>query len=226
MISIEEMKNREGKDAFLYPREYEGHFDGVLVTLNDIVKRTESLAKMIRQRYEGERPCLVCVLKGSSIFFLHLLNALQSLRQGYDIEFMRASSYHGTNSTGTVTITPTDDPFLAALRDRHVVLVEDIVDTGVTLSNLLPLLEREAQPRSLEVCTLLEKRLSPARTAEVEAAAGVRAANLRASLRLRYVGFSIPDVFVIGHGLDYNEHYRDLRDICVISKVGIRALRP
>lgn len=161
-------------------------------------------------------------------FFSHLTNALQLLRQGYTMEFLRASSYEGTSSTGSVRVSDSDTE---ALRGQRVILVEDIVDTGVTLSRLLPLIRDEAKPKSLEVCSLVEKRLSEKRVAETvktmrESNNGnghVDVLETRRNLRVDYVGFSVPDVFIVGHGLDYNEKYRDLRDIYVMSKKGIHA---
>jgi hypoxanthine phosphoribosyltransferase len=90
------------------------------------------------------------------------------------------------------------------LRGRHVILIEDIVDTGTTLASVMPILEQEAGPKSLQVCALLEKRLKEL-----------------PKTKAKYTGFSIPDHFIIGYGLDYNELYRDLRDIWVISKAGV-----
>lgn len=91
------------------------------------------------------------------------------------------------------------------IEHRHIVLVEDIVDTGTTLANLLPKLQ-SFRPKSIEVCSLLEKRLGDDREAAIKA---------------KYCGFSIPNKFIIGYGLDYNELYRDLKDIWVISQKGI-----
>lgn len=124
------------------------------------------------------------------------------MKHGYTIEFLRASSYEGTSSTGTVQIS--GGIKYEHLRGRHVILIEDIVDTGTTLASVMPILEQEAGPKSLQVCALLEKRLKePPKT------------------KAKYTGFSIPDHFIIGYGLDYNELYRDLRDIWVISKAGV-----
>eukprot|EP00549_Striatella_unipunctata_P021290 CAMPEP_0118725032 /NCGR_PEP_ID=MMETSP0800-20121206/32918_1 /TAXON_ID=210618 ORGANISM="Striatella unipunctata, Strain CCMP2910" /NCGR_SAMPLE_ID=MMETSP0800 /ASSEMBLY_ACC=CAM_ASM_000638 /LENGTH=156 /DNA_ID=CAMNT_0006633693 /DNA_START=225 /DNA_END=695 /DNA_ORIENTATION=- len=147
----------------------------------------------------------VCVLKGASLFFHHLLAALQRRRQGFSYEFLRAKSYEGDSTTGTVHLSGLD---YKKLTGKHVVIVEDIIDTGTTLAKMLPILEAEGKPKSLEVCSLLEKRL----TEESRRSKHVQA---------RYCGFSIPDKFIIGYGLDYNELYRDLQDIWVISKEGI-----
>jgi hypoxanthine phosphoribosyltransferase len=160
------------------------------------------------------------------------MDALQLLRQGYDMEFVRPSSYRGMNTTGRIKLLGglTAD----ALKGRHVLIVEDIVDTGTTLSQLIPILQND-QPASVEVVTLLDKRLP----------------NSKKKYRAKYTGFSIPDKFIVGYGyvlcevnvlfvamdlslatlttcslsfhnrLDYDELYRDLRDIFIISQAGI-----
>ena len=118
------------------------------------------------------------------------------------MEFIRVSSYEGMSSTGNVKIGGGID--LESLRQKHVILVEDIVDTGTTLSHLIPILNEKASPASLEVCSLLTKRIDKPQKCEA-----------------KYVGFSIPNHFIIGYGLDYNELYRDTKDIWVISQKGI-----
>ena len=186
----------------LYPPEYEGHFSRLLIKREEIIDRATNLAKAIHKDYKGKRPVLLCVLKGASSFYLHLTEALQDLCQGFYTDFIRLSSYEGTETTGEVKIGGGLN--YSDLTGKDVIIIEDIIDTGTTLSNLLPKLKTEAKPKSLEVCTLLVKRLST--PAKCEA---------------KYVGFSIPPKFVIGFGLDYNELYRDLKDIWVISQQGI-----
>jgi hypoxanthine phosphoribosyltransferase len=191
---------------YLYPPEYEGHFDGLVISHADIIARVAELAALINHKYIGRRPVLVCTLKGACTFFTHLMDALQNLRQGFDVEFVRAKSYHGTSSTGTVQLLLEKDVVLEHLKGRHLLLIEDILDTGATLQKLVPALQEQGHPASVEVVTLLDKRLGD----EVDK-----------KYKAEYIGFSIPDVFIIGYGLDYNELYRDLRDIFVISKAGI-----
>jgi len=145
---------------------------------------------------------MVCVLKGANPFYQHLLDELQDYRQGFNMEFIRVSSYEGTSSTGVVKVGDGID--LDNLKGRHVILVEDIVDTGTTLSHLIPFLKKEANPVSLEVCSLLSKRIDEPQ-----------------KCKAKYVGFSIPNHFIVGYGLDYNELYRDTKDIWVISQKGI-----
>lgn len=129
---------------------------------------------------------------------------MQDLKHGYSMEFLRASSYAGTSTTGDVKLLGSELK-QEDLENRHIILVEDIVDTGTTVANLLPVLEAY-KPKSVQVCTLLEKRLP---NGAVPAA------------KAKYSGFSIPNKFIIGYGLDYNELYRDLKDVWVISQAGI-----
>mmetsp|Transcript_16918 Transcript_16918/g.25593 ORF Transcript_16918/g.25593 Transcript_16918/m.25593 type:complete len:217 (+) Transcript_16918:137-787(+) len=202
-IYVPEDTTEENKgDGLLYPKEYEGHLQHVMLKREEILACVKSLASKIGKDYAGKFPVMVCALKGANNFYQHLLEALQELRLGYTTEFLRASSYVGSKSSGSVTISGGLD--YEKLMGRHVILVEDILETGTTLSHLIPTLREECNVESIEVCSLLQKRLEhpPKQSA-------------------KYVGFSIPDHFVIGYGLDYNELYRDLRDIWVISKAGI-----
>ena len=161
------------------------------------------MAKLIKDDYQnGTRPVLLCILKGATPFFQHLCDALQDLEQGYAIEFLRVSSYKGTESTGNVQIE--SGVKWHNLANRHVIVVEDIIDSGTTLMRLLPTIQDLGKTSSIQVCALLTKRIGTPQ--------GVTA---------KYSGFSIPNHFIIGYGLDYNELYRDLRDIWVISQLGI-----
>ena len=187
----------------LYPPEYEGHFAFLLMDSTEIRARVKELAKLIHEDYKGERPVLLCTLKGASPFYTHLSDALQDHRQGYDMEFIRASSYEGTESSGNVKLSGLK---YETLKNRPVLLIEDILDTGTTLAHLVPVLQEQSQPASVQVCTLLDKRLEEGAQKKYTA---------------KYVGFSIPNHFIIGYGLDYNELYRDLKDIFVISQQGI-----
>jgi hypoxanthine phosphoribosyltransferase len=169
-----------------------------------ILDRVRALALVIHNDYKGRRPILVCILKGACPFYQHLLDALMDLRQGFFTEFLRVSSYHGTSTTGKVNVSGAFK--VEDFNGRDVILVEDIIDTGTTLSQLIPMLKEQCPSmKSVEICSLLSKRLPE--PAKVEA---------------KYVGFNIPNHFIIGYGLDYNELYRDLKDIWIISKAGIQ----
>jgi hypoxanthine phosphoribosyltransferase len=125
------------------------------------------------------------------------------LKQGFYMEFLRVSSYEGTSTTGKIQLG--GGLKMGELEGKDVILVEDIIDTGTTLFYLAPLLKEQAKTmKSVEVCSLLVKRLDEP-----------------AKYQAKYEGFSIPNHFIIGYGLDFNELYRDLKDIWVISKKGI-----
>eukprot|EP00934_Nitzschia_sp_Nitz4_P007048 Nitzschia sp. Nitz4//scaffold98_size77359//11224//12076//NITZ4_005536-RA/size77359-augustus-gene-0.59-mRNA-1//-1//CDS//3329560721//7038//frame0 len=186
-----------------YPPEYEGHLESLLISRKQILDRVKSLAKDIQQEYKGRRPVFVCVLKGANPFYQHLLDALMDVQQGFYMEFIRISSYDGLATSGNLQVGK--ELSLKALEGKDVILVEDIIDTGTTLSEFVPTLQKAVPSiQSLEVVTLLSKRLPHP-----------------AKYSAKYVGFSVPNHFIIGYGLDYNELYRDLMDIWVISKKGV-----
>jgi hypoxanthine phosphoribosyltransferase len=160
----------------------------ILLTEDALRVRIRELGAQITRDYAGRRLMVVGVLKGSLIFMADLLRAIGP-EVDVHVDFLAVSSYAGTASTGTIRV-------LLDLREnpegRDVLVVEDIVDTGLTLSSLTETL-RARKPRSLEVCTLLDKpdcRKTP--------------------FQPKYTGFKIPNEFVIGFGLDYDERYRQL----------------
>lgn len=166
----------------------------VLISKEEIAGMTAKLGKEISKDYEGKNPLMVCILKGSSIFFADLIREISIQCQ---MEFMSASSYGvSTETTGVVKIVKDLD---TNIEGRDVIIVEDIIDSGVTLSHLVRLLKAR-NPASLEICTLLNK---PSRR--------------RVDVDIKYVGKEIPDEFVVGYGLDYAEKYRNLKDICVLK---------
>ena len=155
--------------------------------IEEIVKR---LADRIIADYEGEQVTLVCVLKGAYRFFSDLsYNFPPNTR----IDFVQLASYEGENSTGKVELRlDVKQP----VTGENVIIVEDIVDTGRSMKFLLNHL-REQKPKSLKICTFLDK---PVR-------------RVVDNIKPDYVAFEIPDYFVIGYGLDYNEKYRTLKDL-------------
>ena len=195
-------------DHFFVPRHYEDSIDYLMLTHGTIVDRVEKLAYDILKDYHGLTIHMCVVLKGASTFFEDLHNAIRRLHEcnrysyiPYVIEFVRVKSYEGMSSTGSVEITGCD---LNKLKGKHVLFVEDIIDTGLTMTKLFAYMQDHVQPASVRVTSLLEKRTS--------ASCGFKG---------DYVGFSVPDKFVIGYCLDYNEAFRDLSHICVINKHGI-----
>lgn len=166
----------------------------ILIPHEELQRRVAELAAQISADYAERNPLLVCVLKGGFIFLADLTRALTV---PHCVDFMAISSYgNATHSTGVVRILKDLDCDIVG---RHVLIVEDIIDTGRTIAYLLENL-RVRQPASLRVCTLLSK---PARR-EIE-------------LHVDYVGFEIPNEFVIGYGLDYGENYRNLPFIGVLK---------
>ena len=168
----------------------------VLVTADDLQRRVAELGREISADYaEGERPLLlVGVLKGA-VFFLSDL--MRYIEVPVEVDFMAVASYgSATDSSGVVRILKDLD---AAIEDRDVVIVEDIVDSGLTLQYLLRNLGSR-NPRTLEVCALLTK---PERR--------------KVDLPTRYVGFEIPNRFVVGYGLDYQERHRNLPFVAVLD---------
>ncbi|MEP7200471.1 MAG: hypoxanthine phosphoribosyltransferase, partial [Chloroflexota bacterium] len=167
----------------------------VLVSREQIQARLAELGPQIARDYDGLNPVLVCVLKGALPFLADLMRHIDA---PIEIDFMAISSYGGrrTESTGVVRILM---DLATNVAGRHVLIVEDIVDTGRTLTYIMQNLQTR-QPASVKVCTLLDK---PARRQLV--------------VPLAYVGFEIPDKFVIGYGLDFDEYYRNLSYVGVLK---------
>ena len=173
------------------PELYPGDIKSVLVSAEQIQARTNELAEQLGREYAGtlggQDIILVTVLKGAVMFVTDLARAIPLPTQ---LEFMAVSSYgSSTSSSGVVRILKDLDRDIA---DRDVLIVEDIVDSGLTLSWLLRNLATRG-PKSLRVCTLLRKPDA-----------------VRADVEVGYIGFDIPNEFVVGYGLDYAERYRDL----------------
>jgi len=168
----------------------------VLFPEDKIEQRIAELSSEIVRDYQGKNLVLVGILKGGIIFLSDLTRRIP-IPHSYDI--VGASSYgDGITSSGHVIITKDVE---IPLKDRDVLLIEDIYDTGTTLKVVKDLLLVHG-PRSLEICALLWKEKK----------------NRRYDIPIRYIGFSVPDVFVVGYGLDYNEKYRNLRCIGVLKK--------
>ncbi|MGB7848597.1 MAG: hypoxanthine phosphoribosyltransferase [Candidatus Acidiferrum sp.] len=180
------------------PRVRPGHRSGesvrVLIPDARIKRRLKQLAKEIRRDFPNEPLHLVSVLKGA-VFFL--TDLARELGGEVSFDFMSVSSYgKGTESTGDVKLIKDLD---VSIEGRTVIVVEDILDTGLTLKFLLRLFE-EKKPKHLRVVVLLDK--AERRIADVHA---------------DYTGFTIPNEFVVGYGLDYDERYRNLPDVCVLQ---------
>jgi hypoxanthine phosphoribosyltransferase len=173
----------EIKPELLFPREAIG-------------RRVKELAEQISRDYAGRELLLVGVLNGAFIFMADLIRGISIPCR---VDFVRLSSYGcGSQSSGEVRITKDLE---TPITGRDVLIVEDIVDTGLTLSHLLNVL-RERQPASIRVCAFLDKK-----------------ERRRVPFTAEYVGYSIPDRFVVGYGLDYNENFRFLPDVCMLKDI-------
>ncbi len=175
-------------------RHIDGELVDVLFTEDEIRNRLEELARQIEQDYEGRDILLVGVLRGAIMVMADLSRALG---RHVETDWMAVSSYgSGTKSSGVVRILKDLDTDISG---RDVLIVEDIIDTGLTLSWLVSNL-RSRGPASVEICTLLRKPDA-----------------LQMSVNVKYVGYDIPNAFVVGYGLDYAERYRNLRCIGTLA---------
>jgi hypoxanthine phosphoribosyltransferase len=166
----------------------------VLLPELQILDRIAALGQQIARDYPDGELLLICILKGACFFLADLARAIP---RDVSIEFVGISSYgKGTTTSGQVRVTKDLD---TSIEGAHVLIVEDIVDSGVTLHYLTTLLQQR-HPKSLRVAALLDKPERRIRPVDVA-----------------YVGFPIPDEFVVGYGLDYADRYRNLRDVCVLS---------
>jgi hypoxanthine phosphoribosyltransferase len=176
-------------------RHVKQDLDQTLLSEEQIQRRLGELARQIEADYDGKDLLLVGVLKGAVMVMADLA---RSLERHVSMDWMAISSYgSGTTSSGVVRILKDLDTDITG---RHVLITEDIIDTGLTLSWLVANL-RSRGPESVNICTLLRKPDAQ-----------------RMAVDVRYVGFDIPDEFVVGYGLDYNERYRNLRSVATLAR--------
>lgn len=164
------------------------------LTTEQIQNKVKELAAAISEDYEGKQILVIGILKGAFMFLSDLVKLIQV---PIDIDFLIASSYVKTESTGEMKI---HADLREDIRDRHVLLIEDIVDTGITLNYIKKLLA-ERKPASLKVCSFLDKKAC--RKIEVD---------------LDYVGYQIPDHYIVGYGLDYENNYRNLPYLAIFKE--------
>ena len=167
----------------------------VLIKHEKIVEMCKKIGTELSQKFKNNNPIVVCVLKGSGPFHAELIKHMEIPMM---VDYLQVSSYAGgTTTTGNVVLKKDLD---LDIEGRDVIIVEDIVDTGITLSNIKSMLETR-KPKSLTCVTMLDK---PSRR--------------RVDITADYVGFTIDDLFVIGFGLDLDEQYRNLKDVCVYDE--------
>jgi hypoxanthine phosphoribosyltransferase len=162
--------------------------------VEQVQDRVKELADAISEDYEGREIIAVGILKGAFMFFSDLVKHIQV---PMEIDFLSVSSYVKTESTGEMNI---HADLRENIRDRHVLLIEDIVDTGLTL-NFIQTLLLERNPASLKICAFLDKK--PRRKIDIN---------------IDYTGFEVPDVYLVGYGLDYENKYRNLPHIAIFKK--------
>ncbi|XP_006881942.1 PREDICTED: hypoxanthine-guanine phosphoribosyltransferase [Elephantulus edwardii] len=191
---------------FCIPNHYVADLESVFIPHGLIMDRTERLARDVMKEMGGHHIVALCVLKGGYKFFADLLDYIKALNRNSDksipmtVDFIRLKSYCNDQSTGDIKVIGGDD--LSTLTGKNVLIVEDIIDTGKTMQTLLSLV-KQYNPKMVKVASLLVKRTP-------------RSVGYRPD----FVGFEIPDKFVVGYALDYNEYFRDLNHICVISETG------
>lgn len=168
----------------------------ILITEEEIRRRVAELGEELTRDYAGKDPVIVGVLKGVVVFYADMVRKIQTPCQ---MDFMWISSYQGTSSTGSMVV---KRDVSVDIRGRHVLILEDIFDTGNSLDFTYRHLMSKG-PASLKICTFLDK---PARRKP-----GI-------TLKPDYVGYTVPNEFVVGYGLDFNEHYRNLPYIGVLKK--------
>jgi len=212
IINIPDDYEGHNTDLFCIPKHYEDSVGNVLLPHGMIQDRIEKLARdifydMLNQ--DKEPLSTICVLKGGYKFFSDLLDKVNSLNSNHSdgsvqvsVDFIRLKSYENDKSSGEINIVGLDR--MESLEGKNVLIVEDIIDTGRTMKKLLYTISK-LNPKSVRVACLLRKRTP-----------------LSSGYAPDYVGFEIPDKFVVGYALDYNEYFRDLMHICVISENGIQ----
>lgn len=167
----------------------------IMFTEEALQRRIRELGEVLTQDYEGKNPVIIGVLKGVVLFYADMVRQIQV---PCEMDFMSISSYSGTDSTGVVRILK---DIGVNIEGRHVLILEDIFDTGNSLDFTYRHL-MEKKPDSIKICTLLDK---PSRR------------NPEITLKPDYVGYTIPNAFVVGYGLDYNEQYRNLPYIGILK---------
>ena len=173
----------------------EQNIQEVLLSEEQIKARVRELGEILSEEYRDKNPVVLGVMKGVVVFYADMVRQLNIPCQ---MDFMWISSYEGTNSSGSIVV---KRDISTDIKDRHVLILEDIFDTGTSLSFVYDHLMAKG-PASVKICTLLDK---PSRRKQ-----GV-------TLEADYVGFTIPNAFVVGYGLDYNEYYRNLPYVGVLK---------
>lgn len=167
----------------------------VLISRDDIALAVNKLAAEITRDYRDKYPLLIGILKGSFVFMADLVRLLDF---PLEVDFIRLSSYgQGTESSGKVEVV---QGLRSPVKDRNILVIEDIIDTGLTTTFLMDYLE-DKKPATLKLCALTDKP-----------------SGHKTEVDIDYLGLTVPDEFLVGYGLDCNEQYRNLPDICILEK--------
>jgi len=206
VVHIPENYSYYSLEDFAYPKHYEGDVKDIMIPHGLILNRVEKLAQKVFHDNQKKPLVLLCVLKGGHQVFSDLVHFIENLNKAtkfpvpLTFEFVKLQSYENDKSLGTVKIQGLNGD---TIRGKNVLVVEDIVDTGRSMIRLLEELEG-FRPQSVKTLSLLVKRTP-----------------LSNGYTPNYAGFSIPDNFIVGYCLDYNDQFRDLGHICTISEQGI-----
>lgn len=174
--------------------DYIDHRKNILITENELQERVKELALEISLDNRNKHIVLIGILKGAAMFMMDLCRSI-IVPLVYD--FISASSYEGMKSTGIVKI---DKDITENIKDKHIIIVDDIYDSGITL-NYVCMHLMKYKPASIKICVLLNKQNQK-----------------KAQVKVNYKGFDVPDKFIVGYGLDYEGKYRNLRSICLLEK--------
>lgn len=166
----------------------------ILITEEELKEKVQELGKILTKDYKDKNPLVICVLRGAVMFLSDLLREIDTF---VDMDFMAVSSYEGTNSSGVVNIVK---DLTTNIEGRDVLIVEDILDTGRTLDYLMRILTQR-HPKSMKICSLLIKK-----------------GREEIKVPVDYYGFYIPNEFVVGYGLDYDDKYRNLKYIGILKE--------
>jgi hypoxanthine phosphoribosyltransferase len=201
-------------DRFVIPQKHQRYVSHVVLSRGLILDRIEKLAYEIANDYRDQEVYLLIVLKGAVLFGTYLQEKIYEQSKKDDgnnihiyLNYVQLISYHNNTSTGSVKIL--DSETLVKMKNKNVVIVEDIYDSGLCMDQFLKYL-RTFEPADIKTCVLLQK---------------MNKKNLDYGLKIDYLGFLIPNLFVIGFGNDYNEEFRDLNHLCIINQEGIEKLR-
>jgi hypoxanthine phosphoribosyltransferase len=202
----------------LIANNYNKYVDKVIASKGLISDRVERLALDIVRDYAGKTVYFLIVMKGAVMFGSNLADKINDIlkndisdtyKMQFFFEYIRISSYENLTSTGVVNI-KADDKILSKVKDQHVIIVEDTYDSGKTLVTFTEYLNKNFTPLSLKTAVLVQK-MNPA--------------HLKLNFENDYIGFLVPNEFIIGYGLDYNQRFRELPHLCTINQLGIDTFR-